>query len=108
MLRSSVGSGLLWIPARLALLTEARNAFDRLRRFRIVRRVLSQDRGERRGGERRRSLLERRDRAGCAMQKLVGDARDGVVETCGFADLMHKPEPQCFCGGDALARKPVA
>ena len=55
---------------------------------------MRQDGGERRRGERRRRFFQRGDRAGRAVQELVGNARQRVVETRGVADLMHKPDPQ--------------
>src|SRR6185369_13235353 len=47
-------------------------------------------------------------RAGRAMEKLVGTARDGLLEACSVADLVHEPEPQRFRRHDALAREPIA
>ena len=32
------------------------------------------------------------------MEQLVCNAGDGLLDACGFADLMHKPEPQRFGG----------
>src|SRR5262252_5538286 len=88
------------VPAWLALLAEARDALDRLRRLGIVRRAMRHDGGEGRRGERRGGLLEGSNRGGPSMQELVGDPRHRVVEACGIADFVHEPEAQGIHGLD--------